>query len=142
MRRRAGTSESAWTTTESVAEPAKSQIIGPVHSDGSRGCCCPVRTDAVRLPEDDEEEDETGDRHDVGDEGRPRERAELPSRVEDLPEQGEEAVEEDLRQADEREREREVLELGRGVAREQPHEAAGAGHDDDGDERHRRPGRP
>ena len=37
MPRRAGTSQRAWTTTERVADPANNQIMGPVHSDGSRG---------------------------------------------------------------------------------------------------------
>ena len=63
--------------TDSVAEPAKSQIIGPVHLGRvAARVAAPARRRAGAAGKRTMKSSETGDRDDVGEEGRPREGAE------------------------------------------------------------------
>ena len=95
VRRQKTSSRTVWATTPRVAVPASSVIIAPSQPSS-----------AERLAEQDHEQHEPGNRDHVVDDRSPGVRTEHPSRVEDLAQQREHAVEEQLRHAP-------VRELGR-----------------------------
>ena len=63
----AGSSQAAWAMTETVADPAKSQIIGSVHWSGGRARLA-LGVDDLGCREDGDEHEQAGNRDDVGDE--------------------------------------------------------------------------